>query len=92
MTNSIDPNMVPHNLKIILAKLIDSGILSETMTTQKVVRYLNSKEYHRAKLYRPEYQEILGRRRKGGGKNYEFDTLKVIAFDLELQGTINFPS
>lgn len=84
--------MVPHNLKLILTKLIDSGILSETMSTQKVVRYLNSKEYHRAKLYRPEYKKILGRRRKGAGKNYEFDTLKVIAFDLELQGTISFPS
>ena len=84
--------MVPHNLNLILTKLIDSGILPETMSTQKVVRYLNTKEYHRAKLYRPEYEEILGRKRKGAGKNYEFDTLKVIAFDLELQGTISFPS
>ena len=84
--------MVPDNLKIILSKLIDSGILPKTMSTQKVVRYLNSKEYHRAKLYRPEYEELLGRRRKGAGKNYEFDTLKVIAFELELQGTISFPS
>ena len=84
--------MVPDNLKLILSKLIDSGILPKTMSTQKVVNYLNSKEYHRAKLYRPEYKDLLGRRRKGAGKNYEFDTLKVIAFELELQGTISFPS
>lgn len=84
--------MLPDNLKLILSKLIDSGILPKTMSTQKVVHYLNSKEYHRAKLYRPEYEDLLGRRRKGAGKNYEFDTLKVIAFELELQGTISFPS
>ena len=83
--------MVPEDLKIILNNLIKAGILPKTMSTRKVVDYLNSKEYHRAKLYRVEFKELLGRRRKGAGKNFEFDTLKVIEFELELQGTISFP-
>jgi hypothetical protein len=84
--------MVTEDLKLVLKNLIISGILPKTMSTKKVVDYLNSKEYHRAKLYHSEFKEILGRRRKGDGKNYEFDTLKVIEFELELQGTISFPS
>jgi hypothetical protein len=59
------------------------------MSTKKVVRYLNSKEYHRAKLYEPEFKEVLGRKRKGL-RRYEFDTLKIIEFELKLQGTIDF--
>ena len=59
------------------------------MSTKKVVIYLNSKEYHRAKLYEPEFKKILGRRRKGI-RNFEFDTLKVIEFELKSQGTIDF--
>ena len=84
--------MVPEDLKLILANLIKSEVLPKKMSTKKVVSYLNSKEYHRAKLYRPEFKKILGRRRKNNGKNFEFDTLKVIAFELELQGTISFPN
>lgn len=83
--------MVTEDLKLILKNPIKSGILPKTMSTKKVVEYLNSKEYHRAKLYHPEFKELLGRRRKGADKNFEFDTLKVIEFEMELQGTISFP-
>ncbi|TDI81241.1 MAG: hypothetical protein E2O83_01350 [Bacteroidetes bacterium] len=83
--------MVTEDIKLILKNLIKSGILPKTMSTRKVVEYLNSKEYHRAKLYLPEFKELLGRRRIGADKNFEFDTLKVIEFEMELQGTISFP-
>ena len=81
--------MIPEDTKSVLANLIDAKILPKTMSTKKVVRYLNSKEYHRAKLYEPEFKEVLGRKRKGMRK-YEFDTFKVIEFELKLQGTIDF--
>ncbi len=81
--------MIPEDTKAVLANLIDAKILPKTMSTKKVVRYLNSKEYHRAKLYEPEFKQLLGRKRKGQRK-YEFDTLKVIEFELKLQGTIDF--
>lgn len=84
--------MVTEDLKLILKNLIKTGILPKTMSTKKVVEYLNSKEYHRAKLYHPEFKKLLGRRRKGADKNFEFDTLKVIEFEMELQGTISFPA
>tara|TARA_R110000787_G_scaffold285949_1_gene402815 strand:- start:97 stop:345 length:249 start_codon:yes stop_codon:yes gene_type:complete len=81
--------MIPEDTKNVLANLIDAKILPRTMSTKKVVRYLNSKEYHRAKLYEPEFKEVLGRKRKGL-RRYEFDTLKVIEFELKSQGTIDF--
>ena len=81
--------MIPEEAKSVLANLIEARILPKTMSTKKVVRYLNSKEYHRAKLYEPEFKKVLGRKRKGLRK-YEFDTLKVIEFELKLQGTIDF--
>lgn len=81
--------MIPEDTKSVLANLIEAKILPKTMSTKKVVRYLNSKEFHRAKLYEPEFKELLGRRRRGLRK-YEFDTLKVIEFELKLQGTIDF--
>jgi hypothetical protein len=81
--------MIPKDIKAVLANLIEAKILPKTMSTKKVVRYLNSKEFHRAKLYEPEFKELLGRRRRGLRK-YEFDTIKVIEFELKLQGTIDF--
>ncbi len=81
--------MIPKDLKSILANLITAKVLPKTMSTKKVVRYLNSKEFHRAKLYEPEFKELLGRRRRGI-RRYEFDTLKVIEFELKSQGTIDF--
>ncbi|PHS67673.1 MAG: hypothetical protein COB12_02775 [Flavobacterium sp.] len=80
--------MIPEATKSVLSNLIEAKILPKTMSTKKVVRYLNSKEFHRAKLYEPEFKKILGRRRKG--IRYEFDTLKVIEFELKSQGTIDF--
>lgn len=84
--------MITEEYKLLLENLIDAGILPETLSTQKVVKYLNSKEYHRAKLYQPEFKKLLGRKRKGVRRNFEFDTLKVIEFERELQGTIKFPN
>ena len=81
--------MIPEDLKSVLANLIEAKVLPKTMSTKKVVRYLNSKEFHRAKLYEPEFKELLGRRRKGI-RRYEFDTLKVIEFEMKSQGTIDF--
>jgi len=81
--------MIPEDIKSVLSNLIEANILPKTMPTKKVVRYLNSKEYHRAKLYEPEFKKILGRKRKGV-RNFEFDTLKVIEFELKSQGTIDF--
>ena len=81
--------MIPEEIKSVLANLIEANILPKTMSTKKVVNYLKSKEYHRAKLYEPEFKKILGRRRKGV-RNFEFDTLKVIEFELKSQGTIDF--
>lgn len=81
--------MIPKETKSVLANLIEANILPKTMSTKKVVRYLNSKEYHRAKLYEPEFKKILGRRRKGI-RNFEFDTLKVIEFELKSQNSIDF--
>lgn len=81
--------MIPEDIKSVLSNLIEAKILPKTMTTKKVVRYLNSKEFHRAKLYEPEFKELLGRRRRGI-RRYEFDTLKVIEFEMKSQGTIDF--
>ena len=81
--------MIPEDLKSVLANLIEAKVLPKTMSTKKVVRYLNSKEFHRAKLYEPEFKELLGRRRRGI-RRYEFDTLKVIEFEMKSQGTIDF--
>jgi len=81
--------MIPENIKSVLANLIEAKILPKNMSTKKVVRYLNSKEFHRAKLYEPEFKELLGRRRSGI-RRYEFDTLKVIEFEMKSQGTIDF--
>ena len=81
--------MIPKETKSVLANLIEAKILPKTMSTKKVVRYLNSKEYHRAKLYEPEFKKILGRRRKGL-RNFEFDTLKVIEFEMKSQNSIDF--
>ena len=81
--------MIPEDLKSVLANLIEAKVLPKTMSTKKVVRYLNSKEFHRSKLYEPEFKELLGRRRKGI-RRYEFDTLKVIEFEMKSQGTIDF--
>jgi len=80
--------MIPNELKSVLSNLIEAKILPKKMSTKKVVRYLNCKEFHRAKLYEPEFKKLLGRRRKG--IRYEFDTLKVIEFELKSQGTIDF--
>ena len=81
--------MIPEDLKGVLTNLIKTEILPKTMSTRNVVLYLNSKEYHRKKLYQPQFKKILGRQRKGI-RNYEFDTLKVIEFELRSQGTIDF--
>ena len=81
--------MIPEVTKSVLANLIEANILPKTMSTKKVVNYLKSKEFHRAKLYEPKFKKILGRKRKGL-RNFEFDTLKVIEFELKSQGTIDF--
>jgi len=81
--------MIPEELKSVLSNLIEAKILPKTMSTKKVVHYLNSKEYHRKKLYEPQFKKILGRQRKGI-RNFEFDTLKVVEFELKSQGTIDF--
>ena len=81
--------MIPKDLKSVLANLIEAKVLPKTMSTKKVVRYLNNKEYHRAKLYEPEFKKLLGRRRRGI-RPFEFDTLKVIEFEMKSQGTIDF--
>ena len=81
--------MIPNELKSVLSNLIEAKVLPKKMSTKKVVRYLNSKEFHRAKLYEPEFRELLGRRRNGI-RRFEFDTLKVIEFELKSQGTIDF--
>jgi len=81
--------MIPNELKSVLSNLIEAKVLPKKMSTKKVVRYLNSKEFHRAKLYEPEFKELLGRRRNGI-RRFEFDTLKVIEFELKSQGTIDF--
>ncbi|MCZ6595825.1 MAG: hypothetical protein O6943_13055 [Bacteroidetes bacterium] len=47
--------MVTEDLKLKLKNPIKSGILPKTMSTKKVVEYLNSKKYHKAKLYHPEF-------------------------------------
>ena len=81
--------MIPEDLKGVLTNLIKAKILPKKMSTKKVVHYLNSKEFHRKKLYEPQFKKILGRRRKGV-RNFEFDTLKVIEFEMRSQGTIDF--
>lgn len=81
--------MIPHEINTVLVNLIKANVLPKTMSTKKVVRYLNNKEYHRAKLYKPEYKELLGRQRKGV-RNFEFDTLKVIEFEMTFQGNLDF--
>ena len=81
--------MIPKDLKSVLSNLIEAKVLPKTMSTKKVVRYLNSKEFHRAKLYEPEFKKLLGRCRRGL-RRYEFDTLKVIEFEMKSQGTIDF--
>lgn len=83
--------MTPEELKIVLTELIRSGILPKTMTTRMVVDFLDNNEYHRKKLYRPEFKEVLGRTRKKRRGNFHFDTMKVIEFKMETQGTIRFP-
>ena len=83
--------MTPEELKNVLTELIRSGILPKTMSTSMVVEFLDNSEYHRKKLYRKEFKEILGRSRKNKRGNFHFDTLKVIEFKMETQGTIRFP-
>ena len=83
--------MTPEDLKNVLTDLIKYGILPKTMSTSMVVEFLDNSEYHRKKLYRPEFKEVLGRSRKKKGGNYHFDTMKVIEFKMETQGTIRFP-
>ena len=83
--------MTSEELKNVLTDLIRFGILPKTMSTSMVVIFLDNKEYHRKKLYRQEFKEVLGRKRRVKGGNFEFDTMKVIEFKLETQGTIRFP-
>jgi hypothetical protein len=83
--------MTPEELKNILTDLIKYGILPKTLSTRRVVEFLDNSEYHRKKLYQPEFKEVLGRSRKKEGGNFQFDTIKVIEFKLETQGTIRFP-
>jgi len=83
--------MTPEELKNVLSDLLKFGILPRTMSTRRVVDFLDNQEYHRAKLYLPEFKNLLGRKRIKKGGNYEFDTLRVIEFKLEIQGTISFP-
>lgn len=68
------------NLQHIITTLINVKPELKTMTTNQVVRFLNDKAIHRAKLYKDEYKEKLGARRVGAGRNFEFDTLKVIKY------------
>lgn len=84
--------MISEETYTVLHTLIKSGVLPSTIPTKKVVALLNNKEYHRAKLYQPEYKKLLGARRKGIGLHIEFDTLKVIDFMLKSEGTIIFNS
>lgn len=83
--------MTSEELKNVLTDLIKFGILPKTMSTKMVVEFLDNNEYHRKKLYQPEFKEVLGRIRRKEGGNFVFDTLKVIEFKLETQGTIRFP-
>lgn len=83
--------MTSEELKNVLDDLIRFGILPKTMSTRMVVEYLDNNEYHRKKLYQPEFKNVLGRVRRNEGGNFEFDTIKVIEFKLETQGTISFP-
>ena len=57
--------MIPEATKSVLSNLMETKILPRTLSTKKVVRYLNSKEFYRAKLYEPEFKELLGIRTKG---------------------------
>lgn len=54
------------------------------MSTMEVVRYLNSKKYHRNALYRDENKLKLGARRYGKGRNFEFDTFKVVQLKIDI--------
>ena len=83
--------MTPEELKNVLTDLIRFGILPKTMSTAMVVDFLDNSEYHRKKLYQTEFKEVLGRIRRNKGGNFEFDTMKVIEFKLETQGTLRFP-
>jgi len=78
------------NLKHTIANLIAVDALNGSMTTSKVVRFLNNKKYHSEKLRSPEFAEILGRRRSGAGRNFLFNTLKVIEFKERIEAKAVF--
>lgn len=62
-------------------RLLRCGALKPTMTTTEAVAFLGNKKYHRKKIIKPEYIEVLGRSRRGKTKKYfEFSTIKLIAF------------
>lgn len=68
-----------------LTALIEANVLPAYIKTSKAVKLINDKRFHRAKLYSDEYKELLGAKRVGSGRNYEFDLLKVLQLKYQLE-------
>jgi uncharacterized protein (DUF2132 family) len=67
-------------------RLFTSGVLKRYMSTSEAVKFLNDKKYHRKKITKAEYIEMLGRKRKGSSKkHFEFSTIKLIQFLSEMK-------
>lgn len=62
----------------ITLEMVRAGIVPAHITTSKVVTLLNNKKWRRARLYDNEVREMLGGKRVGAGRNYVFNTVKVI--------------
>lgn len=70
----------------ITIEMVRAGIVPAVIPTTKVVKLLNHKKWHRERLYGPEGKTLLGGKRTGAGKNYVFDTVKVIDLKSKLEG------
>ena len=68
----------------ILIKSVAVGVIRPTMTTGEVVRLLNDNRFNRNSLRSDEMIDLLGRKRYGNGRNYQFNTLKVLELKTKL--------
>lgn len=64
--------------------LTSLNILPDTLKTGEVVKFLDSKKYHRKALYKDDIRTLLGARRKNKRKDFVFDTKKVIELKLKI--------
>lgn len=65
--------------------LVRAGIVPAYIGTNQVVKLLDHKKWYRRRFYQDDVKMMLGAKRVGAGRNYVYETVKVIELKQKIE-------